>query len=57
MLRLGGNCSLVRSTRLGLDGAMDRINGATEFRHTVASRIGDPAAMRRDQAAQNLSAR
>ena len=39
-----------------LDGALDRINGAAEFRqHTVASRICDPAAMRRDQAVQNMT--
>src|SRR5260370_29840744 len=45
-----------RTRGLGLDGALDRINGACKFRqHAVASGICDPAAMRRDQAVQNLA--
>jgi hypothetical protein len=35
---------------------LDRVNSTTEFgQHAVASRICDPAAMRRDQAVQNMA--
>jgi hypothetical protein len=45
-----------RPCGLRLDGALDRVNGACKFRqHAVASRICDPAAMRCDQAVQNMA--
>jgi hypothetical protein len=43
---------------LGLYGTSDRINGATELRqHTVASRVGYTASIRRYQGVQDFPAR